>query len=61
MTGKKIGWANTGNPNGAGLPAWPQYEPAKDKLMDFALAGPEAKADPWKERLDLVEKHASNK
>jgi len=56
-----VNFAKTGNPNGAGLPEWPQYEPATDKLMDFALTGPEAKADPWKERLDLVEKHASNK
>ncbi len=57
-------WANfakTGNPNGAGLPPWPKYEPALDQLMDFTSTGPVAKADPWKERLDMVELVASKK
>lgn len=52
-------WANfakTGNPNGAGLPNWPSYEPGTDMLMDFSENGPIAKPDPWKERLDLTEK-----
>lgn len=51
-------WANfakTGNPNGAGLPEWPKYDAKSDILMDFAIGGAAAKADPWKERLDLVE------
>jgi para-nitrobenzyl esterase len=51
-------WANfakTGDPNGAGLPNWPQYNAGPDVLMDFSLNGPVAKADPWKKRLDLTE------
>lgn len=54
-------WANfvkTGNPNGAGLPEWPGYSPKTDTLMDFTEGGPVAKPDPWKERLDLVERLA---
>jgi para-nitrobenzyl esterase len=57
-------WANfakTGNPNGAGLPNWPAYSPKTDVLMDFTATGPVAKPDPWKERLDLVEKLANPK
>jgi para-nitrobenzyl esterase len=52
-------WANfakTGNPNGAGLPHWPRYRVSTDVLMDFSEAGPVAKADSWKERLDLTDK-----
>jgi para-nitrobenzyl esterase len=56
-----VNFAKTGNPNSAGLPEWPKYDQAADKLMDFALSGPAAKADPWKERLDLVEKLAAKK
>ena len=57
-------WANfakTGNPNGAGLPKWPAYSAKTDILMDFTATGPVAKPDPWKERLDLVEKQANQK
>ena len=57
-------WANfakTGNPNGAGLPEWPAYSPKTDMLMDFTATGPVAKADPWKDRLDLVERLAEPK
>jgi para-nitrobenzyl esterase len=41
------------------LPEWPAYSPKTDVLMDFAAAGPVAKPDPWKDRLDLVEKLAA--
>ena len=57
-------WANfakTGNPNAAGLPEWPAYNAKADILMDFTATGPVAKADPWRERLDLVEKLAAQK
>jgi para-nitrobenzyl esterase len=54
-----VNFARTGNPNGQGLPEWPVYTPQADKLMDFALSGPAAKPDPWKVRLDLVEKLAN--
>ena len=57
-------WANfvkTGNPNGGGLPNWPAYTPKTDMLMDFTFTGPVSKADPLKDRLDLVEKLANTK
>jgi para-nitrobenzyl esterase len=51
-------WANfakTGNPNGAGLPVWPVYDPGKDQIMDFAADGrPAAVVDPWRARLDVI-------
>ncbi len=51
-------WANfakTGNPNGAGLPQWPAYDPAKDVIMDFAGDGKATPApDAWKPRLDAT-------
>jgi para-nitrobenzyl esterase len=57
-------WANfarTGNPNGSGLPQWPAYSTKTDMLMDFGPAAPVAKPDPWKDRLDLVERLAEQK
>jgi para-nitrobenzyl esterase len=55
-------WANfakTGNPNGKGLPGWPQFNSSGDMLMDFTFDGPVGKADPWKKRLDLTDQIAS--
>jgi len=49
-------WANfvrTGDPNGAGLPEWPRYDPATGHVLDFANAGVTAGPDPLKARLDL--------
>jgi para-nitrobenzyl esterase len=47
-------YAATGNPNGAGLPAWPQYDPAIPRVMEIGdhfgpipVAEP-AKLDFWK-------------
>jgi para-nitrobenzyl esterase len=57
-------WANfakKGDPNGPGLPEWPAYTAEKDLLMDFSLSGPVAKPDPWKSRLDLIEKLVGQK
>jgi para-nitrobenzyl esterase len=53
-----VNFAKNGNPNGAGVPEWPAYSPKTDMLMDFTLTGPAGKADPWKDRLDLVERLA---
>jgi beta-glucosidase len=54
-----VAFAKTGDPNTNGLPSWPRYSEKDDVLMDFAIGGPEAKADPWKARLDLVEQAAT--
>jgi para-nitrobenzyl esterase len=52
-----VNFAKTGDPNGGGLPSWPRYEPAQSALMHFTPDdGPVMGADPWKERLDLVER-----
>jgi para-nitrobenzyl esterase len=55
-----VNFAKTGNPNGVGLPDWPTYTPQHDVLMDFSIAGPVAKPDPWKVRLDLTEVLVTN-
>jgi para-nitrobenzyl esterase len=43
----------TGNPNGAGRPEWPRYEPAKRDVLNFTNLGVKAGPDPIQERLDL--------
>jgi para-nitrobenzyl esterase len=53
-----VAFATSGNPNASGLPEWPRYTPDGDRILDFTLTGPVAKADPWKARLDLVEQLA---
>lgn len=48
-----VQFAKTGNPNGAGLPAWPAYEGSADVIMDFAAAGtPMVGKDPWGAEID---------
>jgi para-nitrobenzyl esterase len=51
-----VNFVKTGNPNGPGLPVWPQYSTSEDRLMDFTAAGAASEIDSWRERLDLVEK-----
>jgi para-nitrobenzyl esterase len=48
-------FAKAGDPNGAGRPDWPRYDPGGDVLMNFTERGPVAEPDAWKARLDLVE------
>jgi para-nitrobenzyl esterase len=56
-------WANfakTGDPNGPGLPKWPQYNSKTDELLMIQAGGPVGEPDPWKTRLDLTEKLLSS-
>ncbi len=53
-----VAFATTGDPNTAGLPPWPRYTEKDDVVMELGAAGPSAKADPWKVRLDFIEKAA---
>jgi para-nitrobenzyl esterase len=54
-----VAFARTGDPNGDGRPRWPAYSEKDDVILEIALPAPAARPDPWKARLDLVEKHAS--
>jgi para-nitrobenzyl esterase len=49
-------FARTGDPSGEGCPKWPRYTAEGDVIMEFAVGGATARPDPWRERLDLVEK-----
>jgi para-nitrobenzyl esterase len=49
-----VAFAKTGDPNGAGRPAWPACKGACDTLLDFTNAGPKAGPDAWTSRLDLT-------
>lgn len=52
-----VNFAKTGNPNGEGLPAWPEYNTQKDEILDIELDGkPVSKPDPRKARFDVIEK-----
>jgi para-nitrobenzyl esterase len=46
-------FARTGDPNGAGRPAWPAYG-ASDQLLEFANDGPRSIATPDRVRLDYI-------
>lgn len=48
-------FATTGDPNGEGRPAWPEFGAEPDQLLEFTNDGPVAKPMPHKERLDLIE------
>jgi len=51
-----VNFAKHGDPNGAGLPAWPRYARASDAIMDFAVAGkPVAGKDPWGSEIDAAQ------
>lgn len=52
-----VNFAKSGNPNGAGLPPWSKFDPAKFDIMMFDMEGRAMmQPDPWRERLALVER-----
>lgn len=52
-----VNFAKTGNPNGTGLPIWPQYSTKKNQILDIQSDGKAVgKPDPRKARLDVIEK-----
>jgi para-nitrobenzyl esterase len=56
MSAYLVNFAKHGDPNGAGLPAWPRYARASDEIMDFAGNGkPVAGKDPWGMEIDAAQ------
>ncbi len=54
-----VNFVKNGDPNGPGLPVWGTFEPAVDALLIFeSKRGPVMQTDPWRLRLDLVERAA---
>ncbi len=50
-----VNFAKTGDPNGAGLPRWPRYDPRTDELLDFTAKGEAvARKDPLGPAIDAV-------
>ena len=50
-------FVKTGNPNGAGLPEWPAYDPKTNMLLNIGDI-PRAQTAPFKPALDFLEKWA---
>ncbi|WP_168169340.1 carboxylesterase/lipase family protein [Kushneria phosphatilytica] len=49
-----VNFARHGDPNGPGLPYWPQHTPEAQKLMILEQRDAVAKSDPWRQQLDLI-------
>jgi para-nitrobenzyl esterase len=62
FSGYFINFVKSGNPNGSGVPTWSKFDPTKSELMIFTPDnGPQMQADPWKDRLDFVERAADER
>jgi para-nitrobenzyl esterase len=55
-----VAFAKTGDPNGAGRPNWPAYNPERDLLADFTEKGVVVQPDPLRARLDVMEQTHSH-
>lgn len=51
-----VSFAKSGDPNGSGRPNWPRHDPSVDRLLHFTNEGIVVGTDPFKPRLDLVQK-----
>lgn len=49
-----VAFARTGDPNGDGRTAWPQYDAREDRLLDFTNVGPVVRAVPAVRALDAI-------
>ena len=50
-------FAQAGDPNGPGLPAWPRHDGGHEGIMLFGReGGAQFGPDPWRDRLDMVER-----
>ena len=50
-----VAFVKSGDPSIPGAQKWATQNPQSDILMNFTNKGPVVEADPWKERLDLIE------
>ena len=48
-------FAGTGDPNGGGRPAWPEFGATPDRLLEFTNDGPVDRPVPFADRLDRIE------
>lgn len=52
-----VNFIKTGNPNGPDLSQWQAFDPATDNIMDITMDATAIEgSDPWKPRLDAVQK-----
>jgi len=55
LSGYWVRFAKTGNPNGAGAPVWPSYDPAHDALLNFTNDGPIVQTHVDAEKFDTID------